>query len=308
MRQWRSVEPAIARRFPGFTLHHSQAAGELRRIAADLARLGEPALVIAAGGDGTSHEVINGLVGDGSAVSPNVRLAWLALGSGNDMARSAGFGTTAAESVAALASFAPATIDVGLIRCRADDGPPKVVAFGNSFTVGVTTDVLRIVGQSGKRLGGRLAYAAAAVRALATHEPGQLDLIEDGRRESGPMWLVAITNGVTIGAGMRVAPGARIDDGWLDVLRVTGRSRLRLLSVFPRVYWGGHLTHAGVRSTRARSIEIAAAGPLDFEADGELDRGEPPFRITILPGALPIARPTHPARFACLTGAIDSGR
>src|SRR5262249_13478583 len=137
----------------------------------------------------------------------------------------------------------------------------------------------------------KLAYFVAAARALIGHRPRELDVTEDGRVETGPAWLVSVTNGPAFGAGMRIAPDARLDDGVFDTVRITGRSRLALLTVLPRVYWGGHRSHRGVRSGRAKAVVIDARGPIDFEADGELYHAQPPLAISIIPMGLSIARP-----------------
>jgi diacylglycerol kinase (ATP) len=280
-------------RFPELELHRSTRPGELTEIAAAIAAQGAPALVIAAGGDGTSHEVINGLMLDCRPRNPVVRLAWLPLGSGNDLARTLGFADFPGP-FGANEALVPAAIDVGCVAWRDPAGRPRTTAFGNSITVGVTTDALRLVGRRGKALGGKQAYFIAAARALLRHRPRVLDVSLDGRLETGPVWLVSVTNGPTFGAGMRIAPDARLDDGVFDIVRITGRSRLGLLSVLPRVYWGGHRSHPGVRSSRAKSIVIDGAAPIDFEADGELYHGFPPLTISLNPLALAIVRTARP--------------
>ncbi len=292
-RRWRQLEPQAHQLFGNLELHESVRPGELTEIAAAIARSGRPSLVIAAGGDGTSHEVINGLIENGHAINPDALMGWLALGSGNDLARALGFAGSRADPLAAFRALETATIDVGQAAFTDSKGAPRTVAFGNSFTIGVTTDVLQLVAKSGKPLGGKVAYFLGAVRAILRHQPTDLVVTEDGRPKVGPAWLVSITNGPTFGAGMRITPDARFDDGLLDTVRIIGHSRLVLLSVFPRVYWGSHLTHRGVEHGRAATVVIDAPGPLHFEADGELYHGWPPFRVSVSPGGLPIVRPAR---------------
>jgi diacylglycerol kinase (ATP) len=288
-RRWARIEPLFRRRFPQLLVHSSSAQGDLTRIARSLARQGEPALLFAAGGDGTSHEVINGLVDPSRPCDPAVRMGWLPLGSGNDLARALGFGRSAREALAACDRLEPCAIDVGLIRFGTLDRAERTLAFGNSLTFGITAAVLRLVTRRGKSLGG-LSYFMGAIRELLRYQPGGLAVTVDGATSAGPAWLLSVTNGPTFGAGMRITPDARLDDGRFDLIRITGSSRLELLSLLPRVYWGGHIGHRAVEQRTGAAITIETDGPVDFEADGELYSGRPPFRIEIVPAGLPAVR------------------
>jgi diacylglycerol kinase family enzyme len=287
-RRWARLEPLFQSRFPELTIHRSSEPGSLTARAREIAGRSGPALVLAAGGDGTSHEVINGLAGAAGWINPEVRLGWIPLGSGNDLALALGFGSPVDPG--AFADLVPGRIDLGLVESGAGGGG-AAIAFGNSVTFGITADVLRAVGSHGKALGGRLGYGLAAMGALLRHRPGELALTLDGRTVRGPTWLASITNGPRLGAGMRIAPAARFDDGRFDVVRVADCSRLRVGLLFPRVYWGGHLGGRGIEATTAGAISIEGTGPIDFEADGELHRAELPLVVRMVAGGLPIVRP-----------------
>lgn len=282
-RRWRALEPLARTLFPSLEVHSSHHPGELTEIAARLAPLG--GLVLAAGGDGTSHEVINGLAAAGT--EGRAAMGWLPLGSGNDLARGIGVPLDPRLALEGYQDPALGAIDLGTIECRDHSGRPLRRLFGNSFTIGVSTDVLELVARFGKPLGGKLSYFAATVVALARHRPVRLTL--DGHPAA--FRLLSITNGSTFGAGMRITPEARLDDGQLDLLTVDAISRLRTAMVFPRIYWGGHLQDRSVATRRVTALDIGADEPLVFEADGELYHAQPPIRIAIRPGALRVARP-----------------
>jgi diacylglycerol kinase (ATP) len=265
-------------------IHSSAARGDLARAAKGLA--GEDALILATGGDGTSHEVINGLVG-GTAAVPTAAMGWLPLGSGNDLARSLGVPLDGPAALDRYQRWTGATIDVGRVRYRGAAGAPVERIFGNSLTFGLSAEVLRLVERTGKPLGGRLSYFLATLETLATTPATALAL--DG--VEGLFRLVSITNGTSIGAGMRITPAARLDDGQLDLVTVGDLTRPAAALLFPRIYWGGHLTHPGVRARPITRLTVSAAGPLAFEADGELFLGSPPFDITVEPSRLRVARP-----------------
>jgi diacylglycerol kinase (ATP) len=140
-------------------------------------------------------------------------------------------------------------------------------------------------------LGGPLSYFLGAVRAMARHQAIGARLTADGAAvDPGPYRLISVTNGPTFGAGMRITPAARVDDGHLDLVCLSRVSRLGMLGVFPKIYWGGHLTHPAVTNRPVERLEIQTDGPEHFEIDGELGFGLPPFRIEVAPHGLRVAR------------------
>jgi diacylglycerol kinase (ATP) len=279
--------------FPALDLVVSEKPGDLRRRAAEIARRGEPALVLAAGGDGTSHEVLNGLIDAGT--DHPVSLGWLPIGSGNDLARSNGVPLGRPDCVDAYRTRAPARIDVGMIRFGTAGGGETRRAFGNSFTVGLSVDVLDRVARTGKRLGGRLSYALAALASIAAQRPRPIAARVDGEAaELGECRLLSVTNGRSFGAGMRIAPAAGLDDGVLDLVWLRWLSPLRTLILFPRIYWGGHLDHPAVSHRAIRRLELSGRDPIAFEADGERVEGTLPLEITLLPDGLGVIRPVPP--------------
>jgi diacylglycerol kinase (ATP) len=286
LRRWQRIEPLAASLFPDLTVHRSARPGDLASRARQLSN--EDALVLAAGGDGTSHEVVNGLIAGRVGDYTQARLGWLPLGSGNDMARAHRVPLGGAEALRHYhrAQAGAALVDVGMVQWRAREGHPSHRVFGNSLTFGLSARVLELVERMGKPLGGKASYFLATLRAIASSEPTALTL--DGARAR--FRLVAILNGTSFGAGMRITPDARLDDGLLDLLTVDPISPFQTAMVFPRIYWAGHLRNPAVRVRRVRALTIEAEGPLPFEADGELYHGNPPFEITVLPGALRVAR------------------
>lgn len=285
-RRWRAVAPLAATIFSNLDVIESRAPGDLRRAAAAAARDAEPTLLLAAGGDGTSHEVVNGLVDAGPTTAA---MGWLPIGSGNDLARSVGVPLDAATALRWYRHPNVARIDAGTVRYRTPEGIPTTRAFGNSVTLGLSTDVLAIV-RRGRRLGS-LSYFGATVQALTRQRAIDLELEIDGAARSAPATrILSVTNGASFGGGMRVTPGARLDDGRLDLLWFGGTSRLATLLIFPRIYWGGHLTHPAVNTVRLERLVIRGEAIRAFEADGELIEATGPVELGILPGALRIAR------------------
>lgn len=285
--RWRRSEAACRAALGPLEVYHSRHRGDLANRASELANL--PVTVIAAGGDGTSHEVVTGLLRPPRDRPPQAVLGWLPLGSGNDLAHAAGVprGTAAAARMLAAATARP--IDIGFLKCRDGAGTVLTCPFGNSATFGLSAAVLEFVARHGKPLGGPLSYALAAVAVLLRKPPVEFTLSPDGSPTApGRYLLVSCTSGPTFGARMRIAPGARIDDGALDLVTVAAMPRARALRLFPRVYRGTHLRHPAVARRPLHHLVIAPVdpGPISFELDGELHHGYPPLALTVCPGAL----------------------
>lgn len=289
-RRWARLEHAAADVFADPTIVSSAAPGQLRAAAREIAETRRPVTILAAGGDGTSHEVINGIA-EARSAGP-VLMGWIPIGSGNDLARAAGVPLALDEVLPRYRRMTRTTIDIGRADYHDAAGAPVRLAFGNSLTLGLSVTVLELAGCSGKALGGRLGYLAATVRALMAPYRADWPLTINGQPVPAErLRLLAITNGQTVGAGMRIAPGAQLDDGRFECTRVANVSTVRALGILSSIYRGGHLGHPAVRQTPLTRLEIGGDGPIAFEADGELIRGFLPLTVTVEPRRLGIVRP-----------------
>ncbi|MGE0552877.1 MAG: diacylglycerol kinase family protein [Gemmatimonadales bacterium] len=288
-RRFRRLAPALeAGLGDRLVVHRSPRPGALRELAAGLAR--EPGTVVAAGGDGTSGEVIGGLATAGRELV--ARLWWLPLGSGNDLARTLGARDGAADFLVQVDAPATRAIDLGRLIDRGPDGGERIRLFGNSLALGLPPEVLLATERYGKPLGGALSYAVAAVLTLLRHRPIVLGLDHEGAPASeAPYRLIAVSNGGRFGGGMRIAPEARLDDGLLDLVTVGPIPRLEAVTVFPSVYRGRHLSHPAIALRRIERLEISGRGVLPLELDGECDTVSLPCRVEVVPGALRVAHP-----------------
>lgn len=266
-----------------------------RGHAADLAQAaaeaGWPA-VVSLGGDGTVHEVANGLLraaGDGEPVP----LGIVPVGSGNDFARLAGVPGDPWRAARAVLSGARRRVDVG--RFRVDGGPAR------HFTNGVGTGLdarVAIEANRNRRLRGIGIYLWALARVLRDFRPPRLAVTVDGRAlPEAPRTMVTVANGARHGGGFWIAPDAAVDDGVLDVAIVAALGRLAILRFLPRVMNGSHVGIPAFSLERARRVSIASPDPLPVHADGEiiaedahaLDIELLPLRLTILGASPPAA-------------------
>jgi len=239
-------------------------------------------LVVAAGGDGTVHEVVNGLLADGATGEVPV-LGVLALGSGCDYVKTFDIPTDLEAAAARLASREPpVAVDVGEISYQTSEGP-ALRRFANIAEVGIGAEVVDRASRLPRWLGGAM-YLVAFFQTLPRFAPRSCEIIVDGQRHTAEATNVVIAIGRVFGGGMRVAPGADPSDGAFDVQVQTG-SKLDYVRQIPKVYKGTHVPHPKVLELRGASVEIDCDPAALIEADGEV-LGATPATFRTLPGAL----------------------
>lgn len=229
--------------------------------------------LVAAGGDGTVHEVLNGMAGSDAV------LGVLPMGSGCDFVRSFGIPRDAAGAARRQAGDATRVIDVGKVTF--DDG--QVRYFANIAEAGLGGAVVARAARLPRPLRG-LRYSIAFWLVLPRFErrPARLDV--DGSASSVRLLNVVVANCQYYGGGMRISPKSVPDDGVLDVLAMVGPRRVACTTL-PTVYRGRHLPHRHITELRGQKIVVESAVPLLVEADGEM-LGTTPATFEIVPGAL----------------------
>lgn len=271
-REW----PAMAARLRAagikFEATESSAPGEAERIAAQAA--GEFDVVIAAGGDGTVHEVVNGLLSAGGKAA----FGLLPLGSGDDFAKM----LPAGDAVARIARGATRACDAG--RITAD----TVRYFANGMDVGFGAHASRNVRRVPRPFTGLGAYLGALCLTLMRYPKLELRLqLDGGEAFAQTTAMTAVMNGRAFGGSFHVCPEARVDDGELDLLIADGVGRLAILGLVPRIMRGAHAGDPRLKLVRARRVVIESPAPLLVEADGEIVfEAARRLEIAVLPGAL----------------------
>ena len=238
---------------------------------------------VAIGGDGTVHEVLNGLVVDGR-VSPEISLSIVPGGTGMDFVRILGVPRDPEAAARAVMGTRTRLVDIGEIRCQRD-GQPHTRYFVNVAGLGFDSEVCRRVNRMSKRVSGTLPYLLGLVVTLFAYHNKDVRLSFDGQMLAGRFNSVVVCNGQYAGGGMWFSPQAVVDDGILDVVILKDLKKLELLLNVPRIYKGTHLTHPKVQSLRTREIHVEAGQRMFIQAEGELV-GEAPASFRILPAAL----------------------
>ena len=254
--------------------------GEAQERAQQAAQDGRPVIVV--GGDGSVHEVVNGLLKAGRRVP----LGIVAAGSGNDYA----WNTLKLphDPVGAIErAFTGRLVDsdAGIVNGR---------YFANSFSVGLDADIAVAAGKMKKIpfMSGQRLYYSSTIRQLlfGYQRCPWLTFTLEGNEQGGEasvrrFVLMAVTNGPTYGAGFRINPTADYSDGLLDVCTISYTPLLRALKLLPQVQKGEHDGLPEVTFYRTRSIHIESKKAVNIQMDGETTSATS-FDAKILPGAL----------------------
>lgn len=259
--------------------HVTWEAGDARRLAAAAARRGTDA-VIAVGGDGTLNEVLNGVVGT------TVPLGILPLGTANDFARQIGMPDDPRAALALLFEHEPRPMDVGLLNGR---------AFLNVSSAGFGAETTAETSAGAKGVLGPLAYAITGIRKLA----GEVE----GRRAtfSGPGFareveflIFAVGNARATGAGVTIAPLARVDDGLLDLCVVEPVARRAFAGLLLELRRGDHLDRDGVHYVQTPWARVESETPVAVNVDGE-SLSLTTLEYGVAAGAVRVLAPRDPA-------------
>lgn len=217
-------------------------------------------VILAMGGDGTSNEILNGLMAsyDGNPVGT---LGVLPVGSGNDLCIAIDWPTDLEQACRRLAAGERRLIDVGRVNGR---------YFGNAVGIGFDA-IANIEAAKIRFLRGTPLYLLAVLRTLLLHYQSPLTRItRDGVVETQPVLMASVANGPRYGGGFWVAPDARSDDGLFELLIAGHVNRLRILALLPHFLKGTHVGKDPIRMFQARHVILESDTEVWAHADGEM--------------------------------------
>lgn len=285
-RAWSTVRAVLEEAGAEVEMRETVGRGHATELAEAAVALGWPA-VIAVGGDGTVHEVANGILRASEGLRESAAaLGMVPVGSGNDFALLAGLSRDPAVAARRLLS-GERRVDVGRVGER---------WFTNGVGVGIDARVA-VEANRDRRFKGMAIYLWALAKVLRSFRAPVIRVeTDDGEVFDRPLTLVTVGNGGRHGGGFWICPDASIDDGVFDVCVCDGLSRLRILRFLPRVVRGTHTGVSCVHMRRVRRVRITSATPLPVHADGEIlfeDARE--LEIEIAPGRLRLLGSPSPA-------------
>ncbi len=263
-----SIAPLIVQHFAAlgadFDLVETTARGQAIDLAHRAMDDGYDCLV-AVGGDGTSHEIVNAMLKH-TEERPVGKLGCIPAGSGNDFAVMNGAPENVAQACRVIVEGRTRRVDVAEVTI--DDGPIQYLdnTLGIGFDGLVTRGCLNY-----KRLRGMALYLPVVLKTVFVDmEAPEVEITYDGHTIRQKTIMTVICNGPREGAAFRVAPDARTDDGLLDLVVTDDVSRLKVLTMVPRFMKGTHLSDESTESHKVKHVIVASEDPLYLHMDGEI--------------------------------------
>lgn len=286
-KMWPAVCEKMLRSLGPFDFASTNGPGHARQLAMDATQEGYP-FIVSCGGDGTAHEVVNGLLEGATKRPPTLGL--VALGTGCDLARSLKIPRGIDPQISILAGKKTDKIDVGQMEyCNLDGGKERRI-FVNVTDAGMGASVM-IQSRSWKILSKRLAYLVGTFQTFARWKNKRMRLVLDDEEIPEEEYLiVAVANGRFFGAGMPIAPKASLVDGYFEVVTLGRLSPLELTMTLPLLYSKQLARLPHVSYHRAKRVKISSPDEVLLDIDGE-PIGRLPASLEVRPKALEIKIP-----------------
>ncbi len=285
------IRRVLAAHFTQVDLRRTEGPGGGREVAHRAYQEGHRRFV-AVGGDGTVHDVVNGLLADGiPAADDRAALGVVHAGTGGDFVKTLGTPTSLEAAVARIAHTSPRPCDVIHCEFEQPEGERGSAYCINVLGFGINGDVVRRANLSTKRLGGRLTFAKATVEALFAHSASEVRIrwtTADGSTGAwqGQLASAFVANGGRCGGGMVVGPGV-LDDGVLELSVIPDLPVWRMILATPHMYDGrlGGVKEVSTAPIVDLEAVVQNGKPVLVDLDGE-QPGSLPLKATVVRKAL----------------------
>jgi|SRR5579871_6679473 len=291
-REWKAIERSLRTVYPSMSVGFTRKRGEATALVRHALREGHYEIV-AVGGDGTINEAVNGMFDAGGTTPADSVFAFVTSGTGGDFRKTFGIEPGPAAAIARLKRASAHRIDVGRVTCLTRTGEPTMRYFINIASFGLSGVIVDSVNRSrvAKLFGGSFAFGFHSVLGMLRYRNSAVRIMVEGvEDEIATIATVAIANGQYFGGGMKVAPGAFVDDGLFDIVVMGGAPKGRSLAEMKLLYTGEHIRKPHVRVLQGKHVVVAPVAethgrPVLIETDGEA-AGRLPATFEILPRAL----------------------
>jgi len=292
---WSGVASDLRAHFGAFQVAFTKAQGDGITIAKQAAENGRE-FIIACGGDGTINEVANGIM---QAQRPETEMGVFPSGTGGDFRRTLGMPLEPRQAARSLRQGDTKLIDVGKVTYLNSKDIYESRYFLNVSSFGLSAEINERVSSSsffkwlpfGKALTGKAKFAYSTIQEVLELDPTIVNVIVDGGESKTLQTLnFCVCNGRFFGGGMKIAPNAKINDEYLDLVNIGDIKTARIMRKGYKLYTGSHLDLPEVKSSLVKKVQVS---PVDentitkIEADGEI-LGTLPATFEIVPKALKI--------------------
>lgn len=263
---WFKVESELKSRGIRYKAHFTKDYNDATRIARDLVQEQAGGMIVAVGGDGTIHEVVQALANQQTV------LGIIPAGSGNDLARSLEIPSDPCDALETIVRGKIRSLDLGKIGDR---------YFINNAGIGLDALVAKHASESKINRWGKAGYLLSALYGMARYHPTSIRMDIDGASyRFSQVWLVAVCNVPYYGGGIPICPEAIPDDGSFQICVIHSIPRYKSLRAIVKILQGKHKGVAGIDQFTANNLIIESEHPLLLHTDGEM-AGTTPVRIEV---------------------------
>ncbi|MFO7980528.1 MAG: diacylglycerol kinase family lipid kinase [Candidatus Aminicenantes bacterium] len=288
-KSWGRIKEALSNFFKEFKYEFTEKPTHATEISRSAIKEGTE-LVVGVGGDGTMNEIANGFFENYEIINPKTSLGIVPSGTGSDFSKSLNIPQNLKKSMEIIIKSPQADIlDIGKVKYKTLSEDEEERFFLNVADFGFGGEVVKRVEE--KRLKRKASsYLRTLIFTFISYKSKKLSIKVDGKEYPTDEYLIgAVSNGSIFGKGMKVAPFALLDDGFLDVILVKGMEKFEFFLNVWRIYQGTHLSHPKIEFLRGRKVEVLSEDEEDvlIEADGELI-GKAPATFEIVPSILSV--------------------
>ncbi|NND07351.1 MAG: diacylglycerol kinase family lipid kinase [Saprospiraceae bacterium] len=287
-RAFAGLLPLISRYTHGHhTIFESKCEKDCIQLSREAVELGAQ-LIIAFGGDGTVHEVVNGMLVGESARVHTCELGIISHGSGEDFIRNLDFPHDRRQQIGNIFNKPSRMVDAGWLKCTDSSDNTIKRYFVNECQLGISGAVISRMRDKSPQTRRSWSYTIEAIRQLFKYRSSTFETQIDGQVINAKKILgLAAGNGRYSGGGMKLTPRAEVNDGHLDVLFMEDMHLVDRLRIFSQIFSGRHIHSKSATYQKGQEIHIISEPPVFIEADGELI-GQTPCHIGIIPNAIKV--------------------
>lgn len=241
--------------------------------------------IIAAGGDGTVNEVVNGIMNFDVEIRAKLYFGIFPMGTGNDFARTAKISKSINDLAMLITTKKHISIDIGVCRFTNVKKAKITRYFNNIAEIGIGAKVVEIVSNSKKRFGGTMSFTKGVMQAFVKFRKPQIKIKAKNINWVGKAVTVCFANGNFFGSGLGIAPDAKLNNGKLSLVIVGDIKLVHFLKHLPKLRKLKHINIPQVSYHKITNCQVSSEKPTPIEIDGE-NLGFTPFKVHVLPDAI----------------------